>query len=162
MDNIIIISDFTLYNAFISMGNSIDPKNFSLDDVNKLSKTYLVIFEFFNSGYFWDKVYMLPYNFEQIESDLIDERENEDKKTTKETLFEDLFTSANFINAKSDNKSDLLFIKQILEIDNYNKQVFVISVNQEDSEILNLDNFANELMLSNPNFKQYVENKYSL
>ena len=159
MDDIVVITDFTLYNVFIEIGNELGGEDFSLMSAQSIPKPKIVIFEYFNSGYFWDKVHMLSYNYEEIESDLIKERED-NKKTTKETLFEDLFCNSGFINVKSSLKEDLIFVKEMLSMDYPDKEMLIVSKYENCEEIYTLEQFSEKLYELFPNFKTYVENKY--
>lgn len=161
MGEIIIVSDFTLYNFFIRINEKIKSDGFSIEEIKLMKKSDLIVFEFFNSCYFWDEIYMLPYDFKKIKEDLEKNRIKEDKKTTKETLFEDLFTPSNIINEKTDDNSDLLFIKQILKIDNKDKEVFIVSETQKGKGIINLDKFSEKLIEKDESFKVYIDKKYN-
>jgi len=159
MDNIVVITDFTLHNTFIEIGNELDIGDFSMMRAQSLPKPMIVIFEYFNSGYFWEQVHMLSYCYEKIERDLMSERQD-NKKTTKETIFEDFFCNSGFLSSKSDKKDDLIFVKEMLSMDHDDKELIIVSNSEVDEEILSLEQFSEKLYQLNPEFKEYVENKY--
>jgi hypothetical protein len=152
---LIVISDNTFFKFLKKVFDFEDLEIFEIK--NKLNENEFILFQWLNSGYF-GKIQLLSYIYEEKIEKIKAKREEPTKKTSIESYFENLFEKAGYTNQKENIEEDLLFVREMIEFDNKDKEIVIISDNFNNNEILTIEKFVQGYLKKDEEFMNYFNN----